>query len=770
LDVIPRILPPDLQRDDLATRFFTTKLRKGNCLVLLDGLDEVPTDAEFEAVVRAVKSLSNSYRSNQFVITSRIAGWRTGINENFEIFYVNDLTDNQINTFIDTWYAAVERNAVVGRLKDESFSQRKAREQRSANRARDLKTTLSDNIGIRRLASNPMLLSIIAVVHRSLATLPRERSKLYAQCSKILLEQWDISRGIRVDDTNLKFEQKESVMRRLAYALHTGEIGDPGGGREAPRSAVDEVIAQILPSLGRPAEDAEHLLQMLIERSGIITERQRGILSFAHHTFQEYFTAQFLAHGELSTHRDFLLRQDNILSDWWREVILLYSGLLSDSSDFIHRIRQSDVVPDLFMQRLRLATMCLGEAVQVRKTSVRKQLIAQAAQVRNRQQIIETEHVFDLEEMEYLVRWARTQNWYSHASVAYVKTAQDKEAMASLILAALSDQEVAKRASASFALAHTSPEYIRPDMTQKFIGLLKDEASEVRSSALEHITAMGAFLPKYDITIALLELVERGNAQESSAVPKVFESLGDQIVVNSATLSKVSELLKSENSAVNRPAADVATYFADLASTSELEEFLRRVTSIDIVNLIKITKKISSLPEFFSTDQLIGEISTVLADNAAESGKRYRLLRAISLSECEVCIDERVIEAIFTVIKEEDVEIKPIAIETIVMLIKRHSPEAFINKLSELLKSPNRSDRIAALSVLTELRECCFSQKLTTYVKRLITSRSREERELATKAFAVVEESSQQTAQTLTHMAQTSKRLRATAIEALGKY
>jgi HEAT repeat protein len=768
VDVIPRILPPDLQRDDLATKFFTTKLRKGNCLVLLDGLDEVPTDAEFEAVVRAVKSLSSSYSSNQFVITSRIAGWRTGISENFEIFYVNDLTDNQTNTFIDTWYAAVERNAVVGRLKDESFSQRKAREQRAATRARDLKTTLSENIGIRRLASNPMLLSIIAVVHRSLATLPRERSKLYAQCSKILLEQWDISRGIRVDDTNLKFEQKESVMRRLAYALHTGEIGDRSGGREAPRSAVEEIIAQILPSLGRPAEDAEHLLQMLIERSGIITERQRGILAFAHHTFQEYFTAQFLAHGELSTHRDFLLRRENLMSDWWREVILLYSGLLSDSSDFIHRIRQNDVVPDLFMQRLRLAIMCLGEAVQVRKTSVRKQLIAQAAQVRNRQQIIETEQVFELEEMEYLVRWSRMQNWYSHAATAYAKTAEDKKAVASLISATLNDQEVARRASATFALAHVPPENIEPDMTQKFICLLNDEASEVRSSALENIAALREFLPRHEITIALLKLVERGNAQESSAVRSVFDSLGNQLIANPATLFKLAELLKSENTSVNRPASDLAPYFTDLASPSDLEEFLHQVTSIDVVNLIKITRKISALPESFNSDQLIGEIIMVLTDTAGESAKRFRLLRAINLSECKVCIDERVIEALFTVIKEGDDEIKAIAIETIVILIRKHSSETLINKLSELLESPNRADRIGALSVLTELHECPFSQKLTSHVNRLITSSSREERESAIKASAVVEDNSQQTAQDLTHLAQISKRFRAVAIEALG--
>jgi predicted NACHT family NTPase len=109
----------------------------------------------------------------------------------------------------------VERNAVVGRLEDEGHAERKERERRATRRASELKAALKENLGIRRLATNPMLLSIIALVHRSLATLPKERAKLYSECIKILLEQWDISKGVRVDDTNLKLEQKEVVMRRL---------------------------------------------------------------------------------------------------------------------------------------------------------------------------------------------------------------------------------------------------------------------------------------------------------------------------------------------------------------------------------------------------------------------------------------------------------------------------------------------------------------------------------------------------------------------------
>ena len=245
-----------------------------------------PTDQEFRAVVNAIESLAVMYSRNQFIVTSRIAGWRSGVGADFQVFYVKDLSEKQTDTFIDTWYHAVERNAVIGPLKEEGVAQRAAREQRSEQRATDLKNTLKENIGIRRLAVNPMLLSIIALVHRSLATLPKERSKLYDQCSKILLEQWDISRGVHVDDTNLKLDQKETIMRRLAYAYHTGEIGDKGGAKEASFVSLD-VVASVLPSVGKEATDADRLLKRLVERSGVLAERRRGVLTFSHLTFQE---------------------------------------------------------------------------------------------------------------------------------------------------------------------------------------------------------------------------------------------------------------------------------------------------------------------------------------------------------------------------------------------------------------------------------------------------------------------------------------------------
>jgi hypothetical protein len=423
VDIFPKLLPPDLQRDygERASDCLDRHLNDGTCILLLDGLDEVSTESEFRAVVRTIEGLTARYRKTQFVVSSRIAGWRTGVGPDFRTQYVNDFSSEQTDSFIDTWYTAVERNAVIGSLRDEGAAERKARQRRAEERAGALKQALRENAGLRRLAVNPMLLSIIALVHRSIVTLPKERGKLYAQCTKILLEQWDISRGVRVDDTQLKLGQKEAIMRRVAYAFHTGEIGDENGGREAGESEIVAVISALLPGLGREANDARRLLKILIDRSGILVERRRGVLAFSHLTFQEYFAAEYLT--GIDHHGHFLVR-DRLLSDWWREVILLYTGLLSDATEFLSLVFDLSN-DDLCKQRLRLAGLCLGEAVEVRRADLRHAIVVALLRVRVLGKRIRLDGIPRPSISTFLVQWAKGLSWFDYAVRASLEDADE---------------------------------------------------------------------------------------------------------------------------------------------------------------------------------------------------------------------------------------------------------------------------------------------------------------------------------------------------------
>ncbi|HEX8139937.1 MAG TPA: hypothetical protein VF544_20420 [Pyrinomonadaceae bacterium] len=642
IEVLPKILPPDLQAERIAREYFTHQLEKENCIVLLDGLDEVPTDEEFRAVVRAIESLALRYKQNQFVITSRIAGWRSGVNADFQLFYVNDLTDEQVSLFIDSWYAAVERNAVVGRLEDESAAERKARERRAAGRAGELKVALRENEGVRRLATNPMLLSIIALVHRSLATLPKERSKLYDQCTNTLLEQWDISRGIRVDDTNLKLEQKQAIMRRLAIAFHTGEIGERNGGREATQEEVLQIISELLPSLGRSEDEAHRLLQRLIERSGIIAERRRGVVAFAHHTFQEYFTAQYLAIGEHIEHRDFLLSRERLMSDWWREVILLYAGLISDTSTFLHSVYDPRL-DDLCRQRLRLALLCLGESVKVSDPELRQAIIFEALKVRTQGRIKTVAAPISTEEFNYLTAWAKSEAWYLNAAIITAQRASDAEQRATVLerlRAALIDIQAPVRLAAIESASFLPAEAVIPEIIADLRPMASDPDDQIRARTLRTFA-------KIDNSAETLQLLAKGLRDRSSLVVEAsIEALKDfdvSIADDGQLISVVGPMLTHGELEVRRIGMRVFPYTSKHASEEQVNAFLQqaRFDSLDReadealeavftsgASELLVSKALESLPSF--SRYQVRDIVRAIGNSSPDAVRRHDAVRAIT--------------------------------------------------------------------------------------------------------------------------------------------
>jgi NACHT domain len=455
-DVVVRLLPDDLQAHEAAKTFFHEQLASGRCLVLLDGLDEVPGDEELKKLAGSVRGMIAAYRDTHFLVTSRVAGYRGGISNDFELYYVNDLSEKQISTFIDIWYDAVEKNAVVGTLEKESPAERLARMRRVQTLSSELKQSLSENAGVRQLAVNPMLLSIIALVHRNRAQLPRERSKLYKECSEVLLEQWDIRKGVRVDDTQLKLANKEALMQHVAIALHRGDIGKPGGSREASRDEVVKVMAELLPKIARQPEEAGQLLDRLMERSGILIERQRGVVSFGHHTFQEYYAAAYLAGANDPKEKRYLADEPRVLSTWWREVILLYAGRIPDASEFVERIYAAREAK-IFRPRLRLAVQCVHESVSMSNNALRMAILQATLRVRLRGESAQLT-VPKPEVVGYLAAWSQTAAWPEHAAVAYMRDFPDDEALIEEQLRqALAGEDDALRNAAVRCLADAPP-------------------------------------------------------------------------------------------------------------------------------------------------------------------------------------------------------------------------------------------------------------------------------------------------------------------------
>ncbi|NEQ83138.1 MAG: NACHT domain-containing protein, partial [Moorea sp. SIO2I5] len=144
----------------LPVGFFEHWLSDGRALILLDGLDEVADEAKRNDVVSRIENFLGQFDRNRAIITSRPAGYRRDFfrTEEFPHYQIEPFDDSKISAFIDNWYNS--------RFQDQAEAER---------RKESLRKALDDNDRITLLARNPLLLTIIALIHRYQAVLPKER-------------------------------------------------------------------------------------------------------------------------------------------------------------------------------------------------------------------------------------------------------------------------------------------------------------------------------------------------------------------------------------------------------------------------------------------------------------------------------------------------------------------------------------------------------------------------------------------------------------------
>ena len=316
--------------------FFDHWLSDGRALILLDGLDEVAEDAKRYDVVRRIDNFLEQFDRNRAIITSRPAGYRPDFfrTEEFPHYQIQPFDDQKISAFIDSWYNS--------RFQDQAEAQR---------RKESLRKALDHNDQITMLARNPLLLTIIALIHRYQAVLPKERYKLYDKAVETLLTSWDANKELSSDKwlTYLELDDLRRLMESLAYWIHTQgnvEDNDSGtrldavahGGNPQDRAAslidrddlIDQLSRQIKTlkhvQLYQAKEEAKRFVELIRERTGLLNEQGQDCYGFVHKTFQEYLCAQEINYqADNEGDFDIVLSQirEHLHNSHWHEVLLL---------------------------------------------------------------------------------------------------------------------------------------------------------------------------------------------------------------------------------------------------------------------------------------------------------------------------------------------------------------------------------------------------------------------------------------------------------------
>jgi hypothetical protein len=302
--------------------WFEQRLRDGDCIVLLDGLDEVARDHHRRTVSAWIERQITQYPKNDYVITSRPHGYRTAPVDGAVVVQTRRFTEDQITRFVEGWYLAVERRSTGTDGEDVRML--------ATSGASDLLERLKNTPALYDLTANPLLLTMITNVHRFRGALPGSRADLYRDICEVMLWRRHEAKKLTAE---IAGEQKEVLLRALAFAMMQRNVRD---------LEAEEILIVIEPGLSRISSEvsAQDFLDD-VGSSGLLIERENSAYSFAHHTFQEYLAAVHIRERKLTT-----ALTEAVNDEWWRETTLLYTAR-SDADPIVRACLDSGSVTAL---------------------------------------------------------------------------------------------------------------------------------------------------------------------------------------------------------------------------------------------------------------------------------------------------------------------------------------------------------------------------------------------------------------------------------------
>jgi hypothetical protein len=287
---------------------FTAKaLEQGKLLILLDGLDEVPTNNLNQAITE-IQNFVDRYDKNRFIASCRTAAYRSGFRR-FSDVAMADFDDTQIQQFIQNWFKSdSDKQAKIGEKCWELLQK-------------------PENQAAKELAHTPLLLTFLCLVYDRSQNFPDNRSVLYRKALRILLEEWASEKRILQDEIyqGLHTELEEILLSEIAYTgFEADRLFFP------KREIVQQIKTFLAGNLNAPQHlDGEKVLNAIVVQQGILVERAEDVFSFSHLTLQEYLTAQYIDDNRLINQ----LVSQHLKDERWKEVFLLVAGLMRGGAD-----------------------------------------------------------------------------------------------------------------------------------------------------------------------------------------------------------------------------------------------------------------------------------------------------------------------------------------------------------------------------------------------------------------------------------------------------
>ncbi len=262
---------------------------------------------------------------NRMVATSRFVGYRDYpmTDPRWQTVALNDWNREEIDQFFTGFTLACEVAWKGGQNREAAQTQAKLEQQ-------SLMRVIDNNPGIRRLAGNPLLASLLALIKRQGVTLPDRRVELYKLYMETLLRSWNRARSLDKQPIGpeIDFSPTQRLLAKLA--LHLRQTNPQGGLIE--ESAMRDYLLNYFMNDGYSRKEADEetkgFLLSVHQYSNLLIEKGHRQYGFIHLTFEEYLAGFGLA---LEREAELLKRFPEYLQkpEQWQETLLLAMGVMA---------------------------------------------------------------------------------------------------------------------------------------------------------------------------------------------------------------------------------------------------------------------------------------------------------------------------------------------------------------------------------------------------------------------------------------------------------
>ncbi|WP_432138224.1 MULTISPECIES: NACHT domain-containing protein [unclassified Streptomyces] len=341
-------------------------LLAGRALVLVDGVDEVPSRMR-DRTETWLKALVTAFPDARYVVTTRPSAvpedWLAALE--FSAHTLLPMDREGIRTFVRHWHDAARQEYGAD-------TEREPLDRYEAS----LSEALTTRRDLGRLATNPLMSALLCALNSDRRMhLPRARKELYDAALDMLLVRRDSERDIApVEGVVLSREEQTALLQRLAYwMIRNGQV----------EAAQDEVVAMLdewlaaMPQV-RDQGSAERIFSHLLIRSGLLREPVPGYVDFVHRTFQDYLGAKAAVED-----RDFGMLVRHAHDDQWDDVVRMAVGhsRMAERGRLLRRLmRRADKVRRHRERLVLLAAASLEHAAEL-EPEVREEVQRRAAEL-----------------------------------------------------------------------------------------------------------------------------------------------------------------------------------------------------------------------------------------------------------------------------------------------------------------------------------------------------------------------------------------------------